>query len=865
MAKYDELRTLSFEFAPDVSGLPYKTWALALPENHKRPLLDAMKQLYPKRDQVSIPITSLNNTVRALVADVVSVEKKADERGRGWLHSHRKVDTTKLHAVIGAWVEAAYKKLGERELTRLLGALEPADLVWREANIDLAAWYAGENGTAKPKDNLAFPLLADKIALELSKCAYYLESKPLTFFRTTGEATSGRAELISWPPVAVLNEWQKGLKAPDHWLFSFVMRVSVQTLPTVATPRVNIHLGVKRWLSGRQLHRLPFEHKTSIYLKTQVPWIEGIHAAETFTVARASRFKGTNQWADHLPQVLAALAAKSEVFDIERLDNPRAAINFESVPNMAVVHHHKMGEHDVGTGVLLRNRKQLSEQIAGALEPSFLFVNAPKRVKAKTTHFVNPKSILLAERDGRKEKNEQRKNPKSPFTADDYYELRMRVARSVGKDIRLELWTQTEEIKQALLDKISTVFGMPVGHAKEQMLSSPELCIRLHVYDVGALGDELRVGNEPDKGEKRRRAVQRRTDEIRRQLGNATLPTLSLIELDGKDKFNSLSDPKDAVRVGFGERDRVTQFIAKSSENVAHRAEAALGDGLRQLGFAEPLITLKMHLEMRYLALWILNQRDYKGVIPLALFMSADGTLLKCTSACLNRRWISYKEMLLKAAKGELSPIPSKDAKRQVGEFVKTLLDVECSDNVTTLLLMRAQNIRNVWTWVQDGNIKRNTVSFGASETFPISRWPGLRIARIRDDERDETPEWYAENEETYGLASGVFKTADELFASVTGKPKTQTGLAKGMSRFPYEEDGELRRGNTKKAAWNPGLKEVFLAGLQSGDDGDIWAHLVDRLRGSSSYTLDPLALPYPLHLVKQVGEYTRLSTVEED
>ena len=201
----------------------------------------------------------------------------------------------------------------------------------------------------------------------------------------------------------------------------------------------------------------------------------------------------------------------------------------------------------------------------------------------------------------------------------------------------------------------------------------------------------------------------------------------------------------------------------------------------------------------------------------------------------------------------------------QVGEFIKNLLDVECSDSVTTLLLMRAQNIRHVWTWVQDGNVRRNIVSFGTSEAFPMSRWPGLRIARIRDDERDETPEWYAENEETYGLASGVFKMADELFASVTGKPKTQTGLAKGMSRFPYEEDGELQRGNTKKAAWNPGLKEVFLAGLQSGDDGDVWAHLVDRLRGSSSYTVDPLALPYPLHLVKQVGEYTRLSTVEED
>ena len=373
----------------------------------------------------------------------------------------------------------------------------------------------------------------------------------------------------------------------------------------------------------------------------------------------------------------------------------------------------------------------------------------------------------------------------------------------------------------------------------------------------------LKVGDEPRKEEKRKRAVQRRSNEIKHRFGSATLPTLSIIELGGQDIFNSVNDPKDALRIGFGERDRVTQFIEKSSENVTHRTEAALSDGLRQLGFAEPITTFKTPLEMRYLAVWILNQQGYKGVIPIALLMSADGTFLKCTSACMNRRWVTYRDMLLKAAKGELNSIPTESAKRQVGEFIKNLLEVECSDNVPTLLLMRAQNIRHVWAWAQDGNIRRNTLSFGSREAFPISRWPGLRIARLRDDERDETPEWYAENEATCGLASGVFKIEDGIFASVTGKPKTQTGMAKGMSRFPYEENGELQRNNTNKPAWNPGLKEVFLAGLQQGDDAAAWAQLVHKLRDASSYTLDPLALPYPLYLVSQIGEYTRLSAVK--
>ncbi len=858
MAKYDELRTLSFEFAPDVSSLPYTTWALALPESYKQLLLEAVKQLYPKRDQVSIPVTSLNNTVRALVADVVSIEKKAGERGRGWLHSHRKVDTAKLQAIIGAWIEAAYKKLDERELTRLLGALDSADLVWRKSRINLAAWYEGKNGTAKPQHGLTFSLLPDKIALQLSDPTYILGKRTLRFFRTTAGTTSGHAELISWPPVPVANKRKREeSNAPEHWLFSFVIRVSVRTLPTNAKPRIYVHLGIKRWVSSRQLY-LPPGHDTGIYLKTSIPWIEGIHAAETFTVARA-RY---GRWSDNLTTILAKLSAKPEVFDIEYLNNPRAAINIEGEPNMAVVHHHEMGRHGVATGIPPRDRKQLAEQIASALEPHFSFSDAPKRIKATPALFVNPKSMLLTEREGRKEKNEQRANPKPPFTADNYRELRRRVAQSIGKEIQIELWTQTKEVKQALLNEISTVFGTAVGSAKEQTLSSSELCIRLHSHNLGALGDELKVGDE--QKERRRRAVLRRANEIKYKLGNATLPTLSIIELDGKGIFKPASDPKDALRIGFGKRDSVSQFIEKSSENVAHRAEAALGDGLRQLGFSEPITTLKAYPEMRYLAIWIFNHHDYKGVIPVALLMSADGTFLKCTSECMNRQWIDYRDMLIKAAKGELIPVPHKDKKERVSAFVKNILDVECS-SAPTVLLMRAHTVRNAWVWAQDGNIKRNTLSFENNDALPVSRWSGLRVARIRDDEHDETPEWYAENAKSYaGFARGLFKMEDAIFASVASNPVTHK-LNKKMSRFPYEEDGELRRGNTDKPAWNPGLKEVFLAGLQHGDNEEVWAQLVNKLRLSSSYTLDPLALPYPLHLVKQVGEYTRLSTVEED
>lgn len=229
------------------------------------------------------------------------------------------------------------------------------------------------------------------------------------------------------------------------------------------------------------------------------------------------------------------------------------------------------------------------------------------------------------------------------------------------------------------------------------------------------------------------------------------------------------------------------------------------------------------------------------------------------TSPCLNRQWLSYPNALLRAAKGEFSPIksPKEETQRQVETFIKNLLDVDFRDSTPTLLLARAQKTRNYLTCIQDGKVKRDTLLFNG-EPFLISDWPGLRVARIRDDESDETPEWYAENEEDYGLASGVFRIEDGIFASVAGKPKTQTSLAKGTSRFSYEEDGELKPGNTRKAAWNPGLKEMFFVGLQPDDNEAAWVHLVHRLRDASNQTSDTIALPYMLHLAKQIGEYLR-------
>jgi hypothetical protein len=55
---------------------------------------------------------------------------------------------------------------------------------------------------------------------------------------------------------------------------------------------------------------------------------------------------------------------------------------------------------------------------------------------------------------------------------------------------------------------------------------------------------------------------------------------------------------------------------------------------------------------------------------------------------------------------------------------------------------------------------------------------------------------------------------------------------------------------------WNPQFIELFVAGLQTGDQPEHWAALTHELRNAAPYARNTTVLPWPLHLARQVQEY---------
>src|SRR5687768_7606989 len=100
---YKQIRTIAFQFAPGIEALPHQFYTLNFPERWKGILQALQKEGMNgvKREFVSLPISTLNKSMRALVPDLISIARNADRQGeRIWLYSTQTIDPQKLHLII---------------------------------------------------------------------------------------------------------------------------------------------------------------------------------------------------------------------------------------------------------------------------------------------------------------------------------------------------------------------------------------------------------------------------------------------------------------------------------------------------------------------------------------------------------------------------------------------------------------------------------------------------------------------------------------------------------------------------------------------------------------------------------------------
>ncbi len=852
---YNSLRTLSFRLSPDVARLPHQLATVEFPEHWKAPLRELATNGRHNPVQTSVPIASLNKAIRALVPDLVYISKKAHLSGpQTWLHSAHPVDPSALHLIVHAWVRTAFPDTPRR--AQFLSELRPDALRWQPQELDLAAWNQAPNGTAASGDD-AFVLLPDFLAAQLSDLGvtFQLGSHSLRFRRAPVPPGGKGAELISWPPQEFSNN-------RGRWFWSVSMTIKVQTVPFQSFPVIHFDLGMHRWMSKR--FRLP-KGETSVYLLTSVPWIQGLHHSQSFQVAplgsrHAQPQSGeTPEWRatwgknSCLTTILDALHPSHKFPDPQALvDDPASALCQETTPNAAIAYHTRMrANHEAGTGLMPGDRSRFAEQIARTLAPHFEFTAAPTRKKFPSSTVTSP----FLEKEPTDETCRAR---------------RQAVGDAVGGHLTLEIWYQSTNLRDALIQEVSAMFDFPLPTSLPGTLSKPELQLTIRAQSLGGLGDVLDSGTKPRSNPAGLPpAIAARIKHVCETVPPPLGPTGALIELGGAGAFNTGEDPKDALRLAFARAGRITQFITPPTEEeddtaLSNRVLNSVRDLMRQTG---PRIEYPhvagLPSNLNYVGIWLINQNHTttgRGPMrmPVMVHIATGTGEIRATAPGLNG-WLPYDQALLAMGQRKGQSLQSNRVVAWVDDCVKNVPALG-----DTLLLCHAQNMRQFWKWLGNTRLTRDAIGFVNEAPKPIESRRGLRIVRIRDG--DETPQWYAAENQVPGFSRGLFQMGERVYASTHGNPPQFTTSPKA-SKFSSWTTAKPHDPAPNIQAWNPGLFELTVVSLQPEDRETpyLWAALTHKLRDAAMHYGYATALPWPLHLAKQMEEYALLVEESDD
>ncbi|MBO1346177.1 MAG: DUF3962 domain-containing protein [Hormoscilla sp. GUM202] len=879
MPSYDQLRTLSFRLPEGKPLKPQTFQILKFPEKWKSELRNLQAEITRRPvDKTNVPISSLNKALRALVPDLIYITPNAAKsKVQPWLYSAMPIDIPALYLIFNAWVKTQFDgKASKKQIAALLKKLPKEDLQWEATTVNVGTWTTAANGTAELGGNNSFILLPHVLAAKLSQDNISLEfgSDLLRFRRAPLSIGSKGAELVSWPP----------LDYPDKrgsWYWSVVITFTLQTVPFQSFPVLHCDLSLRRWVS-RPNSSIPGGEETSVYLLTKVPWLKGLHNSNSFQVAPIgwTRLSGSEQqqdksqyrlnWGSNLVPLLDRLNLQQPFPTPEAIvADPTSALNLNASPNEAVVFRNGIKpEHRVDAGFSPADRRLLAEQIAELIAPEWEFVEAPQRVK------FHVDSIPKLELPGLPKDGEELEEAKMETLKETQSDIRGAISEAVSdRRLTIEIWYQRETTRDTLIKSVSHCLGIPASASFPYKFPDLEFTLNIQAQPLGALGDELQLNSDlKNKKDIRRQAIIQRGKEIAEKVPNASSVTVALIEIAGKENFKSDRDPYNALRRGFAIAGRNTQFISTDNPNLSHSSITGFLDLLRQLGVqvGPPKIVLKKDRKkntlalklpegLNYVGLWLIKQNAPTSAdgttqrVPVMVYMASNTTEIKAIAPGFDN-WLPYREALLKIAREGV------DGKGQAMSFIEQKLKGDVLPLGDTLLLCHAQNLRSTWSWLNNGQIATETVAFGNNgSSLEINRLKGLRILRLRDSQSHETPEWYAQNpdQEKQGFAEGVFQMGDRVFASTGKKPVQFSNLSVNQSKA-----GDKKSPNTYYP--NPGLVEITVACLQTGDEVFPWAALTHELRHIALQYNEYLKLPLPLHLAKQIEEYVLLMENEE-
>ncbi|MFE7459845.1 pPIWI_RE module domain-containing protein [Streptomyces sp. NPDC057554] len=858
-----------------------------------------------------LPVRRLNSLLRAMAPGVMATGRNAGtDGGLPWLYAREAVPPQVLAPVIGTWAAGMYREDDDTEgadLEDRLRSEDPAEAVrlpdWETEAVDLTETVTSPGGTAEPAARL-YGLLPEWVAFRLAARTFRTGGSTLHF---RVESSGNGARLVSWPP-------QRYESRGRTWYYSACLSITVHTVPFAPRFRVHVSAQVRRWATRLEVrpHQLG---GTTVLLDAPLPWPGGPDRSHRLMVNTLGYDRRAKQpaWRHHSP---APLVPELDIVrnypdPTELFTHPERWINGCGDVAAGIVHHPSNGPHQVGPGLMPRERADLDAWVEEGLRPLLTRVPDLTRVTRSNTPSLLPRSGAGREPGVRE--------------AQLALQRRAALARALdGRPLEVEVLWQSPQTRAALLAQLPKLIGLPAGERTGAAgddtwrWEGEGVEIRVHARPAGPLADALPVSRE--RGRPRAVRLAEAVEGRCRLVADRSAPrpggaSLVIAEIAGKERFAAVpdSDPKHALRIAWARQGRLSQFVNLPDDtdgSLEHRARWTWLDAFRQLGAISPpahRVGAGIPGDLQYAALWLVRHTR-KGptrypahrLVAVRVRPGEGPGAIEGWDA-ERAEWVPYPKLLLMLSRAEgpaegpaAEPVAEEAAegsgegaaaggeplrsaarpgveqhrRRETERQIRALL-FQLRDR-PTLLLADAANLRQCWPALRNGALARDLLGFG---TEPAQRHTvygdGLRTVLVRDaNAREEVAEWYAHDARgRVGFAEGVWGTADpesRVFASTASTPHTVAKLPKGLMKLVPTAQGRTAPGKT---AWNPGQLEVTVlcclsekALADSGRGGDTpdrpaeWATLTHQLRYHDDYP--PLARPLPLHLARLAGQY---------
>lgn len=517
------------------------------------------------REKHNLPLNSLKRLFISYIPGVTDMKKVGfNTDDKRWLISIEPIDLELVVKIIRIWIDAFY--IEETELDKKRNNDENAKNYAKQLIEQIGIQiFEGctykeqvvlfENGKVVDQD--AFSLLP-MIAIN-----YIIGSTVTVAGRESYWMYSDKNEIVTNPLDYT------DVKGEDF--VSFVAKFSVQTIPPFNIPYLNIGISSRRWISKNKSEKIPFyKEQKSVYVRMNSNKLQVVHAKYSNNLRKF-------EWVYADRKSFCGLYGKENVVDFnEIICNPRQYMNGLDENDYYIVFEYGMKDskkqmHNQDAGISPMDKKEVFENIEQKLTD---FSEGTQRAQHKAGNDSIVKSFFNKdfELEIKNDLNEKFKECVDAICENE--KMTIEVCYNSGQ----------EELRDLLFEKL-----------KSHFVQTRVEIVKVNLKDLTeALSyDDTKKGNNLE-------GINLRIRETREYLGKAKNFTASIVIIHQPKyytiagKIDERADPKNALRIGFANTGRLTQFITieeyqKNDMNV----KSAILDLYRQIGIHNTLVRTK--------------------------------------------------------------------------------------------------------------------------------------------------------------------------------------------------------------------------------------------------------------------------------